>query len=75
MNTSVISAIRGEFGDHHATARTSGSTLAINPLMALYWAFRLEGVVERHLYLDRIRDTETFAELQLAMERFRHSLP
>jgi len=74
VNTSVISAIRGEFGDYHATARTSGSTLAINPLMALYWAFRLDGVVERNLYLDRIRETETFAELQLAIERFRHSI-
>ncbi|HSY84242.1 MAG TPA: DUF1152 domain-containing protein [Gemmatimonadaceae bacterium] len=72
VNSSVISAIRGEFGDYHATARTSGSTLAINPLMALYWAFRLDGVAERNLYLDRIRETETFAELQLAIERFRH---
>jgi hypothetical protein len=26
----------------------------------------------RNLYLDRIRETETFAELQLAIERFRH---
>ena len=42
----------------------------------------LEIVTENYLvpggqplsYLDRIRETETFAELQLAIERFRHSI-
>ena len=75
VNTSVLSAIHGEFGDHHATARTAGSTLSINPLMTLCWAFRLDGVVARNLYIDGIRDTESFADLQLMIERFRHSLP
>ena len=75
VHASLLSAIRGEFGDYHATARTEGSTLFINPLMAFCWAFRLEGVARRHLYLDAIRDTDTYAELQGAIERFRNALP
>src|SRR5579863_7819853 len=37
---SIASALRGEFGDYHATNRTHGSELFINPLMAQYWTFK-----------------------------------
>lgn len=30
-----------------------------------------DGVVARNLYIDRIRDTQTFADIALATERFR----
>jgi hypothetical protein len=36
VNTSILSAIEGHFGNYHANYRTEGSTLFINPLMALY---------------------------------------
>ena len=36
---SIASALRGEFGNYHATNRTSGSDLFVNPLMSQYWAF------------------------------------
>src|SRR6266700_101685 len=75
VNASVISAVQGWFGDRHATKRTEGSELFINPLMALYWAFRLEQVAQRNLYLDRIRDTTTYQELSRAIEAFREGLP
>lgn len=75
VNTSIISAIKGEFGNYHATKRTEGSTLFINPLMGLYWAFRLEPVARRNLYLDRIRETDTYRDLSLAIEEFRAGLP
>lgn len=71
VNTSIASAVRGRFGDHHATARTTGSALFINPLMAMYWAFDLPAVARRNLYLDRVRTTQTYRELTLAIERFR----
>jgi hypothetical protein len=71
VNTSIISAVRGRFGDYHATKRTEGSVLFINPLMAIYWAFRLENVARRNLYLDYIRKTTTYQELSLAVESFR----
>lgn len=75
VNASILSAVDGEFGDYHATARTHGSELFINPLMSLCWAFRLDAVARRNLYLDRIRETETNFQLRLAIEHFRESLP
>ena len=74
VNTSIVSAVSGRFGDAHATRRTQGSELFINPLMSLYWAFRLDHVVRRNLYLDRISDTTSYAELSLAIETFRATL-
>jgi hypothetical protein len=70
VNSSIISAVNGCFGDFHSTKRTEGSTLFINPLMAIYWAFELEAVARRNLYLDLIRNTETYQELSLAIETF-----
>ncbi len=74
VNTSIIAAVMGQFGDVHPTKRTEGSTLFINPLMAMYWGFRLEGVVRRNLYLDNIQETQTAEEVALAIETFRSTL-
>lgn len=74
VNTSIISAVNGWFGNQHSSKRTEGSDLFINPLMALYWAFRLEHVARRNLYLDRIADTQSYTELSLAIEAFRATL-
>ena len=75
VNTSIISAVNGGFGDQHATKRTEGSELFINPLMAFYWAFQLEPVARRNLYLDRIGNTTTYRELSLAIEAFHATHP
>ena len=75
VNSSIISAVVGNFGDVHATKRTEGSQLFLNPLMGLYWAFRLEAVTRRNLYLNQIRGTETAEEVALIIERFRDGLP
>jgi hypothetical protein len=74
VNSSIISAIEGRFGDYHATKRTEGSTLFINPLMGIYWTFDLGTVARRNLYLDKIRDTENYQHLSLAIEEFRANL-
>jgi hypothetical protein len=74
VNTSVIAAVSGNFGDWHSTERTEGSTLFINPLMALFWAFDLHAVARLNLYLDRISNTDTIEEVALAIETFRESL-
>jgi hypothetical protein len=55
---SIASAVRGEFGDFHATDRTSGNELFINPLMSQYWTFELPAVVRHMLYADKLVDTE-----------------
>lgn len=75
VSSSILSAIAGEFGDYHATPRTAGSELWINPLMGIYWAFTLEAVARRCLYLDDVRDTESYFDLSRAIEAYRDSLP
>jgi hypothetical protein len=75
VNGSIISAVTGVFGNHHATKRTEGSELFINPLMAIYWAFQLDAVARRNLYLDRIGNTSTYHELSLAIETFQATQP
>ena len=75
VNTSIIDSVIGRFGDFHATKRTEGSSLFINPLMSLYWAFTLESVSNRHLFLDKIKHTKTYTELTLAIESLHTSQP
>jgi len=75
VNSSILSAIDGEFGDFHATYRTQGSRLYINALMSIYWCFTVDAVAGRNLYLDRIADTNMFEDLTLEIEKFRCSLP
>jgi hypothetical protein len=53
----VADATRGAFGDVQFTRRTSGSTLFVNPLMAIYFTVDLATLAARCLYLDRIEDT------------------
>ncbi len=72
VNTSISSAIDGEYGDFHMTMRTKESQLWINPLMALYWTFDLDAVARRSLYLDRLYETETYREVSEVIEHFRH---
>jgi hypothetical protein len=75
VNTSIIDATLGRFGDHHGTRRTRGSELFINPLMSIYWAFTVDAVARRNLYLNRIRATTDYGELTLAIEAFHSTQP
>lgn len=71
VNSSILAAARGHFGDHHPTARTEGSELFINPLMTQYWAFDLNAVARRNLYLDRLRQTSNYSDVRHEIATFR----
>jgi hypothetical protein len=73
--SSILSAIEGRFGDFHRHARTQGSELFINPLMAFYWCFRLEQVAKRILYLEGMRDITSFTSLDIYLQNFHNSVP
>ncbi|MBY0230412.1 MAG: DUF1152 domain-containing protein [Gemmataceae bacterium] len=73
VNSSILSAIEGRFGDHHATDRTRGSELFINPLMALYWCFHLVPVAGRVRYLERMAATETWDDVRAELVRWEGS--
>jgi hypothetical protein len=68
---SIASSIQGHFGDHHRTDRTRKSRLWINPLMPLYWAFRLSAVAERNLYLKDLGGTQSMAAVVQCISEFR----
>lgn len=75
VSSSIVSALEGHFGDHHATTRTAGSELFINPLMSLAWAFRLDAVAARLLYANGARQTQSYHELHSLIEKFRAAHP
>jgi hypothetical protein len=62
INSSVISSVRGHYGDYHLTEETKGRSLWISPLMPLYWFFNFDVVVKQNLFLPQLRGTATFRE-------------
>jgi len=75
VQASILSAVAGQFGNYHATHRTRGSQLFINPLMTQYWCFRLEAVAKRLLYPDSLYATDSVEEVSATIRRFREQLP
>ncbi len=71
---SIASAIRGEFGDFHATSRTRGSQLFINPLMLDYWAFAATPLVRRMVYAEQVLATRTIGEINFVIEEARRNI-
>lgn len=69
INSSVVSAVQGHYGDYHLTEKTreSGRTLWISPLMSIYWFFELSAVARCNLLLEHIEATETFEALHQAV--------
>ena len=61
--SSILSALAGNYGDHHSIVRTGGSKLWINPLMSTYMCFALDKVAERCLYLEKIKHTKDQMEI------------
>jgi hypothetical protein len=70
---SIASALRGEFGNFHATSRTHGSQLFISPLMLDYWAFEAAPLVRRMFYAGRVLTSETIADVNTVIEKSRES--
>jgi hypothetical protein len=75
VSSSILSALEGMYGDHHATDRTEGSQLWINPLMTLYWCFRLGPVAERIQYRAAMLETRSYMDINYAIDEFRRRCP
>jgi hypothetical protein len=72
--TSVVAAGQGFFGNFHPTDRTEGRELYINPLMCMYFCFRLKGVAERCLYLNYINDTHSRMDVHRGLTNFLYTV-
>jgi hypothetical protein len=74
VSSSILSALAGHHGDHHATRRTQGSKLWINPLLPVYWTFQLAPVAARLLYRDAILQTRHYLDVNYAITLFRDGI-
>ncbi|MCP3465055.1 DUF1152 domain-containing protein [Bradyrhizobium sp. CCGUVB23] len=70
---SIASALRGEFGNYHATNRTSGNELFINPLMAQYWTFQSAAVVRHMAYASELAETARVEEVRRIIDLHRET--
>jgi hypothetical protein len=75
VSSSVLSALAGHYGDYHATKRTGDSELWINPLMPVYWCFKLAPVARRVMYLDAMKSTERYEDINRVIAEFRKACP
>jgi hypothetical protein len=62
INSSIVSAVRGNYGDYHLTEKTKRSHLWISPLMSIYWFFDFDSVVKQNKLLPEIEGTMLFRD-------------
>lgn len=74
VSNSIVSALEGQYGDYHTSARTQGSELWINPLMTLYWCFDLRAVVRKITYYEYIKEVNTIGEFNGQLSLYRNQL-
>jgi len=77
VNSSITSAVDGNFGDYHSpytNSRTRGSKLYISPLMSMYFAFDLSKLAGMILYLDQLHHTKSMSEIRTIINDFRDKL-
>ena len=62
INSSIVSAVRGNYGDYHLTEKTKRAHLWISPLMPLYWFFDFHCVVKQNMLLPEMEGTMLFRD-------------
>ena len=72
---SLLSALRGEFGDQVVNPYTQNTPPWVSPLMCLYWFFDLPEVARHNLYLSRLLPTKTFPEAAERLHEFMKTRP
>jgi len=75
--SSILSAVKGEFGNHHSPytrSRTQGSSLYISPLMCMYFTFLLDVVAQKVIYLPQLYETKTLYDVRKIINNFRTHL-
>lgn len=63
INSSVISAVEGKYGDFHLIDKTKGSVLWINPLMSMYWCFDLSKIAQWNLLNEKLKTSKSFDDV------------
>ncbi|WP_052598886.1 DUF1152 domain-containing protein [Aureispira sp. CCB-QB1] len=74
VSNSIVSALQGAYGNIHATTRTIGSELWINPLMTIYWCFELNALASKIEYLEAVKDSVTMGDFNKKLAQYRSGL-
>lgn len=74
VNGQIAAAVAGGIGNQQFTQRTASSELFINPLMAIYFTFDLDGAASQVNYMEALSDTRTRSEVSLAIETYRYDI-
>lgn len=74
VNSSILSALYGHYGDHHFTERTRGSELWINPLMSQYWCYELGAVAARLQYREALLGTLSMSDVDRVIHSHRMNI-
>lgn len=74
VNGSIAAAVQGHFGDVQFMERTSNNELFINPLMGLYFAFEMDALVRRSLYLPTLESADSIFDVHARIEAFRREV-
>jgi hypothetical protein len=75
INSSIVSAVQGHYGNYHLTEKTRNGRNWISPLMPIYWFFDLPGVAYKNLFLNEIMLTDTFNDVFSQMAKYRRYMP
>ncbi len=75
VHSQIAGAVRGEFGDVHATDRTCGTELFVNPLMAMYFAVDLPTLARTVEYLPYLEPTDHAYQVAQVIEAHLTSRP
>lgn len=67
VNGSIKAALNGEFGNFQFTERTKDSKLFINPLMTIYWCFKLKSIANNLLCLKELQETKQMYQMTNAI--------
>jgi hypothetical protein len=62
INSSIVSAVRGNYGNYHLTEKTKRAQLWISPLMPIYWFFDFDCVVRQNMLLPEVEGTMLFRD-------------
>lgn len=73
INSSIVSALQGQYGDYHLTEKTQGSQLWISPLMPIYWFFDLLTVAKQSLLVSHLLASENFEDVARIIQEVRIS--
>ena len=74
ITSAVSSAIDGEYGDFHSNWRTKGGEMWINPLMNMYWLFKLQGVLDNVVYADLIERSQSMSQCMGIVKEYRKTI-